>query len=148
MQDSTIRPRGRALAAVAACLFALSVGAQQQTGESGAAQQGVPQQAAPGQPNAGNDPSINQADNPADTGDTGATRPPVPQPQPALTIGQFNRLDADKDGVLSQAELAADTSLADYFEDMDSDRNRQIDDVEFMGFQMDTPADQPAAGGG
>lgn len=144
MQNPTSGPRGRGLATLAACLFAVCAAAQQPAGESGS----TPQQAAPQSPSPGNDPSLNQADNPADTGDTGTTRAPAAEQQPWLTIGQFNRLDADKDGVLSEAELAADASLAGHFEDMDSDRNRQIDDVEFMGFQMDPPAEQPAAEGG
>jgi len=148
MHNPTSGRRGCGLATLAACLFAVCAAAQQPAGESGSTpQQGGPQSPAR-LPDAGNDPSLNQADNPADAGDTGTTRAPAAEQQPWLTIGQFNRLDVDKDGVLSEAELAADASLAGHFEDMDSDRNRQIDDVEFMGFQMDPPADRPAAEGG
>ncbi|CAN5250989.1 hypothetical protein BH24PSE2_BH24PSE2_07590 [soil metagenome] len=99
------------------------------------------------QPGAVNDPARNQAGNPADAGDPDATsgRVPVSEPYLPLTIGHFNHLDEDKDGVLSQRELADDATLESRFEEIDADGNRAIDDVEFLGYQPTRPAEDAAA---
>lgn len=121
----------RYLSALAAICLAASAAAQQPAGESNPA-------------TSGNDPQANQADNPADAGNTGASsgRLPADETGRLLNIGRFNHLDEDKDGVLSEAELDVDAALAAHFEDMDSDRNREIDDVEFMGYR---PAGEASA---
>ncbi|MGH8497053.1 MAG: hypothetical protein ACREVN_13055 [Gammaproteobacteria bacterium] len=84
-----------------------------------------------------NDPAANQTANPAENDAARATRNPVPAVEPylPLTVDRFNRLDEDKDGALSAAELEEDDTLNDRFEEMDADRNREIDPGEFRGYQ-------------
>lgn len=129
------RPTLLALAALAAGGFAAAAGAQQPAGEGMARPQAPAQQ-----PGAGNDAARNQAANPADTGDTGAMRSSTggTTPSSELTLDRFNNLDRNKDGVLSAAELRNDKVLAARFAEMDTDKNREIDDVEFMGFKGTT----------
>lgn len=119
----------RGLALAAAIGFAAAATAQQPAGDPGST---------------ANDPASNQAANPADTGDTGATRSRVPVSEPylPLTVDHFNYLDEDQDGALSEAELAEDATLEDRFEEMDADRNREIDHGEFRGYQPTRPVDE------
>lgn len=74
---------------------------------------------------------------------------PQQQPPPSSIPGagaqtpgtgtQFNRLDANKDGMVSRSEASANRELIGRWETLDVNRDGSLDMSEFAAFEMPTP---------